>query len=325
MSIQGKNVVILSHRNPDADALGSSFALYHALKENNNVSVIVPTPYASFLDFIVGDEEIIIYTTHSEQAKKKIKASDILYFVDFSSYDQLGGVANLVKTVEKHIILIDHHKNPSVRCSESFSDDSACSAAILMYEYIKNTLNIIPSKFISECIYAGIISDTGSFAYPSVSQRTHRVVSELFEYGIEHSEVQNLLFNSYSKERLDYIAFCLGKMEYLEEEKAVIIAISYEEMQEKKHQLGYNDSIVNFGLRLSEYEISIFIAENEDKSVKISFRSKKNIAINEFASEYFQGGGHKNAAGARTKLTLSQTVSKIREHLKVFCKSEEKK
>lgn len=317
-----KNIIITTHRNPDADAFGSSLSLYIALQNIcDNVSVILPTSYSSILSFFPRVSETICFPHNKKKSIQLINKADIIYLMDYNSPNQLREMASFIENSNAKKILIDHHRNPIISFDEDYSDVKACSASILSYSYIKNILKQPITKEIAYCIYAGIISDTGAFSNAAVTQNTHKVVSELMKTGIETTEIYEKLFSNFTLDRMKYFIECISEnIEYFPKYKAMIMTVSRKIMEKYNYEIGYNEGFVNWGLRMKDCNISVFIGENNDGTSKLSFRSRKNIAINTFAQKYFNGGGHKNAAGGETKKSAIETKKELVE---LLCKIEQ--
>jgi phosphoesterase RecJ-like protein len=317
-----KNALIFSHHNPDADAVGSSLALYFLLKKlNKKVHLILPNAFPGFLKWMPDTSKIILFENNSEKAKKLIQKSDLIFLLDCNSFNRLNIQEFTQLAIESSAkkILIDHHKMPENYFNAYFFDDSASSTCELIYqlaEYL-NLKKYIDKK-IAQCIYTGIMTDTGSFKYDSVTSKTMCIAADLLTYKIEHTKIQQNVFDTYSYDRLKLVGYALSeKLKYLPEYKAAYIALSQEELKKFNYQKGDTEGLVNTALSIKDVKISALFSET-DKLVRISLRSKGNLDVNQIARKYFNGGGHKNAAGGQLNLPLNKVVELFESVVKKF-------
>lgn len=311
-----KNIVITTHQKPDADALGSSLGLYNYLKKyHHHITIVSPTDYPKFLFWMPGNNCVINYE-ENEQSKnhsdKAIAQADLIFCLDFSSWERLKNVAEPVKKSSAAKILIDHHLNPTVEATYTKWNSSAAATCELIFDLIcelgdKNKIDIE----IGECLYAGIMTDTGSFRFPSTSKKIHLIIADLIEIGVDNSKIHRMVYDNNSQEKLRFLGFVLyQKLHIMESYNAAYIAISNEELSMFNSQTGDTEGLVNFALSIEGVVFAAIIIERED-AVKMSFRSSGNFPVNEFASSHFEGGGHKNAAGGKSNLTYKDTLEKF--------------
>ena len=311
-----KNIVITVHRGPDGDAMGSALGLYNVLVQLGHiVTVITPNDYASFLYWLPGNEKVIVFTEEKEKAKQITTDTDLIFLLDFGQIGRLDDYGDIVQNSTAKKVMIDHHQEPDEHISDIlFSDVTACSTAQIIFEIIKELgyKNFI-NKDVAECLYTGIMTDTGSFKYSSTTERTHHIIAELIGKGAENSKIHDLVYDNFSENRVKLLGYCLNqKLQIFKENKAAIISLNAEELKQFKFKKGDTEGIVNYALSIEDIIFAVFIAEKEGL-VKLSLRSKGNFKVNEIAKKYFSGGGHKNAAGGISDISVNETIEKLKE------------
>ncbi len=311
-----KNIVIIVHRGPDGDAMGSALGLYNVLVQLGHiVTVITPNDYASFLYWLPGNEKVIVFTEEKEKAKQITTDTDLIFLLDFGQIRRLDDYGDIVQNSTAKKVMIDHHQEPDEHISDIlFSDVTACSTAQIVFEIIKELgyKNLI-NKDVAECLYTGIMTDTGSFKYSSTTERTHHIIAELIGKGAENSKIHDLVYDNFSENRVKLLGYCLNqKLQIFKENKAAIISLNAEELKQFKFKKGDTEGIVNYALSIENIIFAVFIAEKEGL-VKLSLRSKGNFKVNEIAKKYFSGGGHKNAAGGISDISVNDTIEKLKE------------
>lgn len=316
-----KKIVITTHRGPDGDAIGSSLGLYHLLKQlGHEVQVITPNEYAKFLHWLPGNTDVINYEKSEREANEITSKADLIFLLDFSHINRIASYGDSIKNSNATKIMIDHHQDPDKDIADIiFSDTKACSTAQMVFEVIeamgmKNFLN----KAISECLYVGIMTDTGSFKYSSTTAKTHRIISELITAGAENAKIHDLVYDNSSATRMQLLGYCLNKkLKLYPENNAAIISLNEEELKLFKFKKGDTEGFVNYALAIEGIKLAVFIVE-KDGVVKLSLRSKGDFKVNEVANKYFNGGGHINASGGVSELSVNQTIIKIEEIIKKY-------
>lgn len=313
-----KNIVITTHHKPDADALGSSLGLAGYLKKlDHQVTVITPTDYPGFLGWMKGNEDVIVYEDNNKKLSGKLfENADIIFCVDFPCLSRINEVGDLVRKSKAIKVLIDHHLDPEHFADFEYWTIKAAATAEIIYDLLtKIGGRKLIDPDIADSLYAGIMTDTGSFRHPNTTKKVHLIVSDLIDLGANTAKVAKLVYDNNSLNRLKFIGFALSeKLVVLEEYKAAYFAISAEELKRFESQTGDTEGLVNFALSLENIVMAAVIIERND-AVKISFRSIGDFPVNEFARNNFEGGGHKNAAGGKSNLSLSETVKKFEELL----------
>lgn len=312
---QPKKIVITTHHKPDGDALGSSLGLYHYLiSKQHQVTVITPSDYPYFLQWMPGNSEVMVYTEQKEAAAESVQNSDLIFCLDFNSLSRINDLGELVKFSSAKKIMIDHHLDP-----ENFDDfriwnTTACSASQLVYEFIAELLGDKRSidAIIATCLYTGIMTDSGSFRFPTTTSKVHRITADLIDMGADNSAIYQSVYDHSTENRLRFLGYCLSnKLEILAGYNTAMIAISREEMKRFNIVTGDTEGIVNFALSITGIRLSAFIIERPDR-IKLSLRSLGTFPANEICKIYFHGGGHRNAAGGQSESTLEQVVHQFK-------------
>ncbi len=308
-----KNIVIIPHRNPDGDAMGSTLALcqYFNSKEHT-ATVVAPNEYPEFLHWLPHSKNVILFDKQNKQAKRAINNSDIIFLLDFNALHRVGDdMAKTLEAYENDFAMIDHHQQPDDVATYLYSDTSICSTAQMVYHFLEmldDTKSI--TKEIATCIYTGIMTDTGSFRFRSTTSTTHKIVGDLIDKGAENDKIHNQVYDANSYNRLLLLGQALTNLKALPEYKTAFITLSDQEKKKYGYQKGDTEGVVNYALSLKDIIFAvIFIEDVEQKIIKISFRSKGNFSVNQFARKYFNGGGHDNASGGKSDVSLAETVA----------------
>lgn len=306
-----KKIVITTHRGPDGDAMGSSLGMLHFLKQiGHDVNVITPNEYANFLKWMPGSKEVLVYEGNEKEAQKITQDADLIFLMDFSHISRISDFAEIVSNVNTTKILIDHHQDPDISIADIiFSNTEACSTAQLVYEIIfAMELNNHINKTIAECLYVGIMTDTGSFKYSSTTAKTHSIIAELIKAGANNAKIHDLIYDNSSANRMRLLGYCINeKLLLYPENNSAIISLTAEELQRFEFQKGDTEGFVNYALGIEGIKFATFIAE-KDGVVKLSLRSKGDFKVNEIANKYFNGGGHINASGGTSQVSVNETI-----------------
>lgn len=312
------NIVLISHINPDGDAIGSQLALYHYLKDKGrNVEMFTPNNIQEFLKWMDGATDITIYIKERSKCRRMIENADLIVMFDFNQSNRLGEAEPYVLRSHAKKVIIDHHLNPDDFADLIISDPSKCSTAELVHELI-TLVNGGPfmSKAYAEALYVGIVTDTGNFEHGPYSARTFRIVADLIDTGLEKGKILNLVYNNFSSDRLRLQGFALHKrMVVLPEYHTAYIYLSKEDLSEYNHVKGDTEGFVNMPLSIKGIYFSVMFIEKKG-FIKLSFRSTGSFPTNKFAKEYFSGGGHLNASGGEYRDTLENTIQYFLDSLK---------
>ncbi|MEA5426887.1 DHH family phosphoesterase [Arcicella lustrica] len=311
-----KKIVITTHFKPDADALGSSLGLAGYLrKKGHHITVITPSDYPKFLFWMPNNEEVVNYEDYKLRGKsnKLIAEADVIFCLDFSALSRIEAMAEPVRQSDAIKVMIDHHTFPEDFAQFSYHDTKAAATAQLIFQLIvllgDESLLDVP---ICECLYAGIMTDTGSFRHPSTTPAVHRIVADIMEIGVNTNLIHRRIYDSTTAERLNFLGYVLSeKLVILPEYRVAYFTVTEEELKRFNSQTGDTEGIVNYGLQIEGVVMSVIIVDRPE-AVKMSFRSVEEFAVNQIASKYFSGGGHKNASGGKTSgIGLQATVEKF--------------
>ncbi|MDX1478771.1 MAG: bifunctional oligoribonuclease/PAP phosphatase NrnA, partial [Saprospiraceae bacterium] len=307
---------IFGHRNPDGDAIGSALAMQMFLESwRHQVTVIFPTDYPPLYQFLPGIDRALVSVVQKEEAAEAVQAAELIVLLDFNALDRIDDMGLLVQESEAPRLLIDHHLDPEPIADWMLSDPDASSTAELVYlflEMLKEADRI--NRDIATALFTGLLTDTGSFKY-STSERLFRVAADLKARGVDDYWLQNRLFNSLTEKQLRLIGHCIAnRMEVLPDLKTGIIFLNQEDYQHFRIQRGDTEGIVNYILMMRHMRIAVFITQ-QNNAIKLSFRSKGNISVQELARDYFNGGGHRNASGGSSRKSLSDTIVYLKEVL----------
>src|SRR5688572_6528106 len=316
-----RKAVILTHFKPDADALGSSLGLAHYLKKKGHSSIVItPSDYPDFISWMPGNKDVLIYQKEkSEKSAKQIGQADLIFCLDFSSLNRINDLGEMVRKSSAKKVLIDHHLEPERFADFEQWDDTAASTAELVFKLIVELgdKHLVDAD-IADCLYAGIMTDTGSFKHSNTSHQVFQVASELVERGANPYKVSKLIYDTNTIERLRLMGYVLSeKLQILPEYRTAYIVLSAEELKRFGSQTGDTEGLVNYGLAVKGVKLSVLISERKE-NIKLSLRSLGNFSVNEMARAHFEGGGHRNAAGGQTTLTLEQTVKKFLDILPLY-------
>jgi phosphoesterase RecJ-like protein len=313
ISIERK-LVITSHSNPDGDAIGSSLALFLLLRQlGHQVKLIIPNMYPGFLSWLPHINEVIVYENQVKEARALIDEADLIFCLDFNSMKRSGVMADDLIKADATKILIDHHPEP---VAEEFdiliSKVSISSTSQLIFELII-TLGL--EKYIdadvSSCLYVGIMTDTGSFSHAIYNSETFRSSAYLIDKGANAERIHRLIYDTFSENRLRLLGHAINnRMMVMEEYRTAIITLSRKDLKQFNYQIGDTEGVVNFPLSIASINMAVLLTEKKDH-VRLSFRSKGRFSVNDFARRYFEGGGHQNAAGGNSQLSLKETVSRL--------------
>lgn len=310
-----KKIFITTHVKPDADALGSSLGLANYLiKKGHEVSVVTPSDYPSFLNWMKGNDDVLDFSKPEDHkiAIKKLEEADIIFCLDFSVLNRVNELGEMIRESDAYVVNIDHHQDPEDFADFEYSSTKAAATCELVFELIdKLGDKALIDKDIAECLYAGIMTDTGGFRHPNTTKNVHLVVAELIEIGANSSQIANWIYDSNSVNRLKFIGFAISRRLVVREDlHTAYFAISKKDLKKYQSRTGDTEGLVNYALSLDGIKLAALFSERED-GIKISFRSSSEVAVNKFAATYFNGGGHKNASGGKSNLGLKETVEKF--------------
>ena len=306
-------ITLLTHINPDGDAIGSMLGLYWFLvKKGCQVSMAIPNSIPQFLEWMEGVDRILIYAEQEEKVKEEMQQADLLFCLDFNEAGRLGKMQPFFEALEVTRILVDHHPEPDCKADHIFSVQEVSSTAELVYQLIDGLGELaMVDTVIATCLFVGIMTDTGCFSFNSSHPRTYEIVAELLLRGIDKDRIFSLVYDNYSAERMRLLGYSLEKkLVILPEMRTAYISLTREELERFNHAKGDTEGFVNYPFSVSGIRVSALFLEKQDH-IKISFRSKGDFPINAFAEKFFNGGGHENAAGGESYEPLEKTLQKF--------------
>ena len=315
------NAVITAHQKPDGDAMGSSLALFHFLKAlGHEVTVVSPTNWASFLDWMPGIDQVIDFETNKEKATKIVQQADYVFCLDFNILHRTKHLEPIIKESKAIKILIDHHQQPDTPSfGYGISDVKMSSTCEMIYDFIVQSghSNLIDLD-IAACLYTGLMTDTGSFRFPSTTASVHKIVAHLKELGLQHGIIHERIYDNSSEARLKFMgnAF-LNRMQVFPELKTAVMAIPKTDIYKFELKTGDTEGLVNYLLSIEGIKMAAIVIDREEER-KWSFRSKGNFDVNIFARSHFDGGGHANAAGGNSKKSLDETLNDFKTIIETY-------
>lgn len=307
-----KNIVIIPHKNPDGDAMGSTLGLLQYLnKKGHSATVVSPNDYPKFLKWLPFEDSVIKYDLQNQQALRLIKEADLIFTLDFNSLSRVGDMSMILEKSSAQFVMIDHHQQPDDYAVVTYSDVTICATCQMVYHTIEmlGDKDLIDAD-IATCLYTGIMTDTGSFRFRSTSSLTHTVIASLIEKGADNAFIHEQIYDANSFSRIQLLGTALTNLKVLPEYRAAFITLSQDELDEHNYQKGDTEGFVNYGLSLDNIKIALIFIENKQEGIiKISLRSKGDFSVNEMSRSHFHGGGHTNAAGGKSDLSLEDTVA----------------
>ncbi len=314
-----QNIAILSHRNPDGDAIGSSLGMRHYLEQyGHTVHVLFPSEYPEEFEFLPGAEDILIWDISPEECRQVLTKKNVFILLDFNGYSRIDKMGDFVRHLPGKRILIDHHLYPEPIADFEFSETTASSTCELVYRFIAGMgdgQKINPT--VGKCLYSGIVTDTGSFRH-ATNSTVFRIVADLIDRGVDDIAVQDRIFNSQKEKNLRLLGHCLAnRMEFYPEYRTALIWLSRKDYEQFEIQRGDTEGIVNYLLTLRDVKLAAFI-HSQPTVVKLSLRSKGDFDVQEICRTHFNGGGHKNAAGAFSHDSLKATMQKFKDLLPLY-------
>ncbi|SKC10253.1 phosphoesterase RecJ domain-containing protein [Sphingobacterium nematocida] len=313
-----RRIVITTHHKPDGDALGSSLALYHWLKKrNHDVSVVLSSDFPSFLDWMPGRQDVIIYSGQSDKATQLLADAEIIFCLDYSALSRTNILEQFIANSSAQKWMIDHHLDPEDFASLVYWDSSAAATAQLIYTFIADVIGAGTEidADMATCMYAGIMTDTGSFRFRSTTAAVHHIIANLIEAGARNWEIHEHIYNSSTERRLKFLGYALlNCLEVIPEYNTALFAISKEDLAQFDITTGDTEGLVNYALSIKGIRLAALIIDRTEL-IKLSLRSIGEIPCNEICKKYFNGGGHLNASGGSSSESLSAVVNKFKSIL----------
>ena len=320
---EAKKIAIVSHYNPDGDAIGSSLALYNFMEnEGKEVHVIIPNHFPDFLAWMPGSENIVVEQGHGSLAKKILKEADLLFVVDMNAPHRAGKAleGQIIKS-KAYKILIDHHVHPDIDCDVMYSCAQTTSASELVYNFLYKKLKYGKEKLslaIAQCLYVGIITDTGSLTYACNYPETYTTVYQLIKKGVDGEEIHRLVYDNYSESRMRLLGLLLSqRMKVMRDKATSYTYLDADDLKRNNYKTGDTEGFVNYGLSMNGIIFTAFFSDRGDR-IHVSFRSKGVFDVNLFARKHFNGGGHRNAAAADYYGSLGEAIAHFENVLEEY-------
>jgi len=306
-----RKIVVIGHKNPDGDALGSCLGLSLFLNSLGHLStVIMPNDFPEFLKWMPGVDDIVVFERETKTATELIEQTDLIFTLDFNSLDRVGNLQPYLEKSDAKFVMIDHHQQPADYAIATFSDVAMSSTSEMVFHFMAalgRTDKL--SKEIATNLYTGIMTDTGSFQFSSTTPTTHRIVAKLIEAGAEGAVIHQNVFNTNSPERMKLLGVALNNLNILEEYNTAYITLTQKELDDHNFKKGDTEGFVNYALSVKGIVLAaIFIENKKEEIIKISFRSKGDFSVNDLARNHYSGGGHINAAGGKSSQSLNKTI-----------------
>ena len=316
-----KNILITTHTNPDGDAIGSSLAMLHYLRKiGHHVNAMVPNNFPGFLAWLPGTSDLLIYEKQPKLVQQYLQSADLVFCLDYNALNRVGSATDVLVSSTVPKVLIDHHIKPELESFKyALSNVGASSTGELIYDFIDMMGDTaLIDKEIAEAIYTGIVTDTGSFSFAANNPKTYQITAELIDKGVDAQKIHRLIYDTFSENRLRLLGHAISeRMIILDEYHTSLIYFTKEDLKKYDYQIGDAEGIVNYPLMMEKINMSILLSER-DKQIRISFRSKGDFSVNDLARKYFKGGGHRNAAGGKTYISMEKTIDKIKGTLKEY-------
>ena len=318
-----QRMVILSHTNPDGDAVGSSIAWAEALRrEGHDVVCIVPNKYPYYLDWVTGISDVVIHRTDPDRAAAAVAEADVIFCLDFHSLSRLDQLSEVIaaNTSAKRV-LIDHHLNPTEQFDIMFSHPESSSTCFLVYKVIEalwGAQSVTPSQ--AEVLYVGMMTDTGNFSFSQLTPELYQALAVLSATGINIPQIYNNVYNSFTEGRARLFGYAINrKMKMLRKGTVAYMSLTEEEMRRFWFQQGDSEGFVNYPLSIKKMRMSAIFIEHKD-FIRVSLRSRGAVDVNLFASRYFEGGGHHNAAGGKSFVSMEETIARFEAAVEEFAR-----
>ncbi|RFN57705.1 DHH family phosphoesterase [Marixanthomonas ophiurae] len=309
-----QKIVVVGHKNPDGDAIGSCLGLSFFLNRlGHKADVIMPNDFPEFLKWLPGCDDIIIHDKDTDKSIETINNANLIFTLDFNALNRAGNMEQFLEDCDAKFVMIDHHQEPDDYAIITYSDVSMSSTCEMVYHFIDamDELGALCLE-VSTHLYTGIMTDTGSFRFPSTTAKTHRVIAHLIEVGANNSQIHENIYDVNSPDRMKLLGVALNNLNIMPEYNTAYITLSQKELDKHNFKKGDTEGFVNYALSIKGVKFAIIFIENkQDNIIKMSLRSKGDFSVNTLAREHYNGGGHTNAAGGRSTLSLSKTISEF--------------
>ncbi len=313
--------VVVAHKNPDGDAVGSSIACMLYLRSLGKVAdVVLPNAFPDFLKWLPAADDVLVYEGDEDRASRFITSADVVFCLDFNALSRLGDMGDVVAASPAAKVLIDHHLHPEKGFSVAVSSPTACATSELVFRMIYRVSSLDALSFdMAQAIYTGMMTDTGSFAYASNRKDIYLIVAELISKGVDKDLIYRKVFYNYSESRLKLMGYVLHqKLKFIPKKNAALITLTYDELKRFNVMKGDTEGLVNIPLQKKGLRLSCFLREEMPGKVNVSLRSVGDFPCNTLAAEFFNGGGHKNASGGEVRDTMETAVQKFMKAVEAY-------
>ena len=318
---KGKRFVVLAHKNPDGDALGSSLALYHYLRSlGKEVLVVLPNAFPAFLGWLPQAGDVCLYDADKERADDALATCDVVFCLDFNTLSRVGDMGAAAAASAATKVLIDHHPQPSDGFDVLISHPEACSTAELVFRVIVGLSGTDTLSYeMAQCVYTGMMTDTGAFAYASARKDIYLIIAELLGKGIDKDLIYRKVFYNASVSKMRLWGFAMyDKLKVYNKYNAALITLSHDELMRFYAGKGDTEGLVNQPLQIKGVRLSCFLREEQPGKINVSLRSVDDFPCNELAAEFFNGGGHKNASGGELYATMGMAVERFKQAIQKY-------
>ena len=318
---KNERILIFSHKNPDGDAVGSSLALYQCLKNmGKDVSVVLPNAFPDFLSWLPLIADVLLYNEEKDKVDNLVNSAELIFCLDFNTLSRVGDAATILGDCNAVRILLDHHPYPSDEFDIQMSHPEACSTSELAFRLIKALGGIGAVTYeIAQCVYTGMMTDTGAFAYASTRKDIYIIIAELLEKGIDKDKIYRSVFYNYSLSRMRLLGYVMNeKLKVYNKYNASLITLTHDELMRYYAVKGDTEGLVNMPLQIKGMRFSCFLREEQPGKINVSLRSVDDFPCNAVAAKYFNGGGHKNASGGELHCSMKEAVELFVRALQSF-------
>ncbi|WP_033566392.1 DHH family phosphoesterase [Sphingobacterium sp. SYP-B4668] len=308
-------IVITTHHKPDGDALGSSLGLYHWLKDaGHHVNVIVSSDFPAFLDWLPGRDEVLIYPDQPELCQQLVQEAALIFCLDYNAFSRTNVMEQILREAPGKKYMIDHHLDPEGFDDYRLWDSSAAATAQLIFNFIEDCVDQVSeiTPTIATCLYAGIMTDTGSFRFRSTTEEVHQIIAKLIRSGARNWEIHESIYNSSTENRLKFLGHCLlNRLQVIPEYNTALFAVAKQDLEQFQVTTGDTEGLVNYALSIKGIRLAALIIDRTEL-IKLSLRSIGDVPCNEIARKHFNGGGHFNAAGGSAEGDLKSVVDRFK-------------
>lgn len=312
-----QRIAITCHKSPDGDALGSTLALCHVLRRlGKDATVVTPDMAPKALEFIPGVRDLVVFTKHEVRARRILTEAQAIFCLDFNSLHRIDRLGEIIEPLSTTRVLIDHHLDPEDAFDLSISFPEASSTCELVFRVLMQMgLLRMMDRQAASCLYVGLLTDTGGFAYSCDNPEFYEIISSILRRRIDRVNLYNKAMNTFSADSLRLQGYAISeKMQLFPDQGAALIVLDKSDLDRFNYNRGDTETLVNKPLAIPGIYWSVFMREDADR-IKVSCRSQGDFSVSDICSRYFNGGGHENAAGGEFYGTIDEAVQAFRQVL----------